>query len=367
MKQPFLRSFKRYGWFILPLLVIAAGTVFSLTRHEQPESMTALSPAPMTSPLSSPTPTSSSTAAKSARSLPHPSPSARASSPSPRPSRTPHDPEALTPEQAALNQRNKADFQASLPTVDSLIDMRVAIAEGLPVATIRTSQEAAVLNSNGEPVRKLAAETTYTVRPGDQSIRLNSSRLPSAVLIDPSPQGIFYLGFGEGPGVETRSYRGQLLLLSDNGGLWAVNAVSMRSYLYSVVGSEVSPSWNMEALKAQAVAARSYALTYYFRPVNSVYHLGSTERYQVYRGIEREAPRTREAVDGTAGEFVSHRGDIVESLYAASDDIVMEAFQGHGMSQLGALDLANQGYTYKQILKNYYPDTGVGRIEQELE
>jgi stage II sporulation protein D len=57
----------------------------------------------------------------------------------------------------------------------------------------------------------------------------------------------------------------------------------------------------------------------------------------------------------------------VESLYAASDDIVTEAFQGHGMSQLGALSLAEQGSTYEQILANYYPKTKVGRIEIDPE
>jgi stage II sporulation protein D len=132
-----------------------------------------------------------------------------------------------------------------------------------------------------------------------------------------------------------------------------------------VVASEVSPSWPMEALKAQAIAARSYALTHYFRPASEWYHLGATQRHQVYTGIDREAPPTTQAVDDTSGEFVSYRGGIVESLYAASDAIVARAFQGRGMSQLGALGLAEQGYTYQQILSNYYPGTSVGKIEQD--
>ncbi|HEY9643626.1 MAG TPA: SpoIID/LytB domain-containing protein, partial [Coleofasciculaceae cyanobacterium] len=149
--------------------------------------------------------------------------------------------------------------------------------------------------------------------------------------------------------------------------LWGVNFVNLRQYLYSVVASEVSPSWPMEALKAQAVAARSYALTYYFKPVNSLYQLGDDEYFQVYSGVAREADTTNKAVDATAGQFVSYRGGIVESLYAASDDIVADAFQGRGMSQLGALGLAEQGYTYEKILTNYYPGTGVGQIQQDFE
>lgn len=155
--------------------------------------------------------------------------------------------------------------------------------------------------------------------------------------------------------------------MADSGKLWAVNYVNLRQYLYSVVGAEVSPSWPMAALKAQAIAARSYALTYYFKPANKLYHLGSDEYFQVYKGIESEANTIYKAVNETAGSFVSYRGGIVESLYAASDDIVSEAFQGRGMSQLGALSLAEKGYTYEQILKNYYPKTGVGRIEIDPE
>jgi peptidoglycan hydrolase-like amidase len=240
-----------------------------------------------------------------------------------------------------------------------LIEMRVAIAEGISSTTLRTSTDAVFLDRDGKTLYTLTSDTTYPVEPGDQSIQLGSTHLPMAALLDPRAEGIFYLG--------DRPYRGRLLLIAEAGRLWAVNIVGMRSYLYSVVGSEVSPSWNLQALKAQAVAARSYALTYYFRPINPAYHLGATEYYQVYKGIESEATTTREAVDSTAGEFVSHRGGIVESLYAASEDIVMEAFQGRGMSQLGALDLANRGYTYQQILSKYYPDTGVGRISKETE
>jgi SpoIID/LytB domain protein len=70
------------------------------------------------------------------------------------------------------------------------------------------------------------------------------------------------------------------MLVASQGRLWAVNYVDMASYLYSVVGSEVSPSWPIESLKAQAIAARSYALAHYFRPASSFYHLGATEQYR---------------------------------------------------------------------------------------
>ncbi|WAL60397.1 SpoIID/LytB domain-containing protein [Thermocoleostomius sinensis] len=264
----------------------------------------------------------------------------------------------LTQEQQAAQQQAIAELEASIPTVDSLVEMKVAIEVNVSSATVGVSNEALLLDGDGNRLDTLSPGTSYTAQADGSSISFNGSALPSLIWIEPPVGSLFYLG--------DRPYRGRLLLAVENGRLWVVNVVSLRNYLYSVVASEVSANWNVEALKAQAVAARSYALTYYFEPVNTLYDLGDDEYFQVYSGTNREDDRIRQAVDATAGEFVSYRGEVVESLYAASDDIVKEAFQGQGMSQLGALGLAEQGYTYKQILANYYPNTSVGGIAQDF-
>ncbi|HEY9752651.1 MAG TPA: SpoIID/LytB domain-containing protein [Coleofasciculaceae cyanobacterium] len=287
-----------------------------------------------------------------------PSPSPKAVIPSVQPTLRPIDPGALTAEQKAQNQKARAAFLAAAPTVDSLIEMRVAIAEGVLALELRASEGATVVDAQGRSLQQLAPGATYSIAAGNQSIILAGQSLPEMVWVLPAPDSTFNLG--------DRQYRGKLLLVVDRGSLWGVNHVDLRQYLASVVASEVSASWPTEALKAQAVAARSYALTYYLKPVTSLYQLGATEYYQVYGGIDREAERTSQAVDSTAGEFVSHRGGVVESLYAASDDIVAEAFAGKGMSQLGALELAKQGYGYQQILSHYYPGTGVGRVTADM-
>jgi stage II sporulation protein D len=356
--QQVLERIKPYTWLLIPVLGIglglSLGTVLMLKRQAQPETSrepaiaTAVSPA--VSPSVSPSPRVSPSPSPSVAKSPEPQ-IAASSSPQPR--------QPLTPEQEALNRQNIEAFMASRPSIDSLIEMRVVIGEGLPSLSLRTSMDAVLFDESGKQLQTIAAEQTYSVQPSGNSLRLNSSPLPQMVMIDPSPNGLFYLG--------DKGYRGRLLLIAEAGNVWAVNFVNMRSYLYSVVGSEVSPSWDMEALKAQAVAARSYALTYHFKPIHDAFDIGATQRHQVYRGIEREADTIRQAVDATAGEYVSHQGGVVRSLYAASDDIVMSVFQGQGMSQLGALNLANQGYTYQQILSNYYPGTKVGRIEQDIE
>jgi stage II sporulation protein D len=257
-----------------------------------------------------------------------------------------------------LNEAAKERMAGSGATsVDSFVEMRVAIAEGVPALSLSIAQGAALLDAqSGNPLENLSG--TYTIQPSGEGMQIDGKSLPFAVRVEPAPGGSITLG--------DRTYRGRLLIVNDAGRLWAVNLVNLRQYLHSVVASEVSPDWEADALKAQAIAARSYALTYHFKPMSSLFDLGATEYYQVYSGIAREASTTNQAVDATAGEYVSYKGGVVESLYAASEDIVAEAFQGQGMSQLGALSLAEQGFSYQQILNKYYPGTKVGRFRQDF-
>lgn len=369
-KLQIVQFFKRYPLLLLLLLAaLQFAAVFPLLNGQpqtskaepvdpRPVPTAALPPALAHSGTASPTPGAAPTpvAKRATKQATQPAP---ASSPTASLAPSSAAKPALTREQQALNQQYKATFAATAAPVDTLIEMRVAIAEGVPSLTLSGSEGLTLLDPDRNPINALSAGSSYTIQPSASGINLNGTELPAAVLIEPPNSGFFNLG--------DRTYRGRLLIVNDGGKLWAVNLVNLRHYLHSVVASEVSPSWPPEALKAQAVAARSYALTYYFKPMSSLFHLGATEYYQVYSGIGREASETSQAVDATAGEFVSYRGGIVESLYAASDDIVAEAFQGRGMSQLGALNLAEQGYSYLQILANYYPKTGVSRFVSDYQ
>jgi stage II sporulation protein D len=264
-----------------------------------------------------------------------------------------------TESKAEIERRKQRVREMIAPNIDASVEIHVALASGAKELSIAVSGSGKLLDQSGKSLHTLKTGRTYAIAPTAQGMTIGDNVMPNAVWVIPDPTSLLSLG--------DHAYRGTLLLVADGNHLWAVNYVNLRQYLHSVVGAEVSPSWPTHALKAQAIAARSYALTYFFKPVNQLYHLGSDEYYQVYKGVESEADATRNAVDATAGAFVSYRGGIVESLYAASDDIVTEAFQGHGMSQLGALSLAEQGSTYEQILANYYPKTKVGRIEIDPE
>lgn len=113
-----------------------------------------------------------------------------------------------------------------------------------------------------------------------------------------------------------RSYRGGIELTKLNGKLAVVNELPLEQYVASVVGSELMTGWPEEALKAQAVAARTFALrqgTKY-----QIAHVSDTTMDQVYKGVEAEAPDIVTAVQETAGEVLVHGGGLIEPLFSSS-------------------------------------------------
>jgi stage II sporulation protein D len=109
-----------------------------------------------------------------------------------------------------------------------------------------------------------------------------------------------------------RPYRGELRVTVDKNRLRAINNLGLEAYLYGVVPSEMPHRWPPEALKAQAVAARSYALATRRSGEFDVY---SDVRSQVYRGIPEEETQTNEAIDATAGQVVTYGGQIAHTYF----------------------------------------------------
>ncbi|MNZ38294.1 Amidase enhancer precursor [compost metagenome] len=115
-----------------------------------------------------------------------------------------------------------------------------------------------------------------------------------------------------------RQYRGDFEISSLNGQLALVNELPIEQYLYSVVAAEVPSSWPIESLKAQAVAARSYAL--FNSDINKfkVAGLVDTTLSQVYNGVDKEVASVTDAVDSTAGEVIMANGKVVEGVFSSN-------------------------------------------------
>jgi stage II sporulation protein D len=117
--------------------------------------------------------------------------------------------------------------------------------------------------------------------------------------------------------VRDGSYRGRLRVLDEVGGLTVVNIVSLENYLRGVVASEMPSTWKPEALAAQAIAARTYAVATR-KPPTSSYDLFPDERSQVYRGLASEGAAASAAVDATAGQVVVFQGQPIVTYFSSS-------------------------------------------------
>ena len=141
---------------------------------------------------------------------------------------------------------------------------------------------------------QLSATGPWWLRRRDGSVieRGNAGQPLTVSLGDALPAEIWLESSdGEAVLLNGRAYAGRLRVLYEAGGLLVVNHLPLEQYVASVVGAEMPSFWNLEALKAQAVAARSYALAHMARPANAHWHLGDTTRWQAYHGLSSSRDR----------------------------------------------------------------------------
>jgi stage II sporulation protein D len=121
----------------------------------------------------------------------------------------------------------------------------------------------------------------------------------------------------DGIRVDGRLFLGRVSVQARKGKVMVINRLPLETYLLGIVGSEMNPDWPLDALKAQAVAARSYALQrrMMMRFANRRYDLESTVLSQVYRGAERISASVIDAVSLTRGEVLTHEHRLVEALF----------------------------------------------------
>ena len=155
--------------------------------------------------------------------------------------------------------------------------------------------------------------------------------------------------------LKQRSYRGRLQVAVNGSALQAINYVDLESYLPSVVGSEMPASWPQAALRAQAVAARTYALRQ--RSASQPFDVKATVASQVYKGVEAETPSTREAVASTRGEVLMYGGNLVNAVFHSSS----------GGSTENSGDLWIQQLPYLVSVPDVDQDSPVSRWQQRLE
>jgi len=111
------------------------------------------------------------------------------------------------------------------------------------------------------------------------------------------------------------AYRGALELRPAGSGMNVINALGLESYVRGVVSAESPSAWPAEALKAQAVAARTYAITTRAGSISDGFDQYADTRSQMYKGVAAERPSTDAAIAATAGQVVTYGGQPVTTYF----------------------------------------------------
>lgn len=202
----------------------------------------------------------------------------------------------------------KASVTAAQPAKQAP-DLRVGLASGRASLTITPVGGKATVQTGSSKTITLAANTAAAIRWQDGAFLVGREKLRGEVLvIRPAAKA------GE-LSLDGRRYRGALELRHKGGGLTAVNIVPVDGYLRSVVPEEMPVDWPAEAIRAQSVAARSFALASRGRHASEGYDLCTTTHCQLYTGTAAEKSASNAAIKATRGEVLTYGGKPIEALF----------------------------------------------------
>ncbi len=140
--------------------------------------------------------------------------------------------------------------------------------------------------------------------------------------------------------VGQKRYAGKLNIFIRDNDIMVVNVLGIEKYLGSVVGSEMPAKWPLEALKAQAIASRTYALK---QKGNPLYDIDSTNKNQVYIGLEAGTYKTKRAVNSTRSLVLTYKNKLINSLFHSSSAGMTENSQ----------DVWKNKYPYLSSVKDF--------------
>lgn len=185
----------------------------------------------------------------------------------------------------------------SAPPVSASENIRVAISDNQKAVSLKSSTGLLIAGTPSGGHEKLLSFTPASV--GGKPVRIRSTDEFTRV------NGKRYRGW-----VELRKKRNGLLLV--------VNDLDLEEYLRGVIAAEVPPDWEFEALKAQAVASRTYALYEKRTAGKRPYHILATVTSQVYNGVNGEQVNAVRAVEETNGLILTYQGKVIPAFYHAN-------------------------------------------------
>jgi stage II sporulation protein D len=191
--------------------------------------------------------------------------------------------------------------------------IRVKLFDNIRKCTIEGQSGIAICDQDSELTFELTENTKLDVEIIDGKVCIAGNPVCQDILITPKESEILSIG--------GKLYRGVFRLLQSNdpNSFDVINAVPVEAYLNGVVGAEMPSYWEFEALKAQAIACRTYSL--YHKQMfgkNRPWDVTKTQSTQVYRGVEAETASVRKAISETNGNvLVCEYSDEQDRLFPA--------------------------------------------------
>ena len=158
-----------------------------------------------------------------------------------------------------------------------------------------------------------------------KGITLKKERNSTKLFFDKNKSKVFEIGVDKGLVIKSndkrgiwvgsKRYSGLINIQNLKNEIFVVNTIGIEKYLTSVVGSEMPHRWPLEALKAQSIASRTYALK---KTGNDLYDIDSTQIDQVYNGLESKTYKTNKAVKHTRSLVITHKNKLINALFHSS-------------------------------------------------
>lgn len=222
------------------------------------------------------------------------------------------------------------------------------------------------LGRNGYPGAWVAEEAVGPGSAGELHWLETGENVSQALLLPGHPGDLLW--------VDSVAYRGLVELRpSSGGGFTVINVVNVEDYLKGVVPNELSPQNfpEMEAQKAQAVAARTYVLRNRGQFASEGYDICATPKCQVYKGQSSEQPLSSRAVDETRGIVARYRGSPINALYTSTcgghTEDADNIFEGEGAPYLRGVACAPERDAWGAIRTVSVPkETNAGSISHDI-
>lgn len=291
---------------------------------------------------------------------------------------------------------------SSVPTTNELGRMRVGITNELDTIQLKGNKHVTIKNENGETITEVPKAEVVTITPTDTAYTISASTgtfTAAEVRFIPTQGGIVtVVNYEHRPAwnedLNDNRFRDRIVVARGTDDMtWVVNVLSLGAYVRGI--GEAGNSSPTAYLKAQAVAARTYAtynMIHQTKHAGEPYFLDNTSNDQVYLGygLEKRADNWSAAARATMRQVLTYEDEVIVAPYFSQSDGRTRSWaevwggdgypwavsvddpgcdglelagHGVGMSGAGAVYLAEQGYTFDQILDHYYTDVTLTTLE----